>query len=350
MSYNDSIVLIHAHLSDYQRLQVCSELIKKIKSFGYEVIVTSHTPAPKEFQESVDYFVYDKDNYILTDLKYLGYMVWYTPWYDITSKEFNTQNTVLAVQRLMHLGVEYAKLLGKKYIHIMDYDGLLHKPDVLIENETKMKNGLDGIFYYWEDEKWIEYKDRGEGYHISTRLQVTTRLISAKVNYLSERFYEAGDFNHCSDVISDNGFLVGEEYYAYIFNLTSLKKYKHTNIELNNFTESLETIGLEHDRMHTHQDYPWVCCIPKKNGVDQNHVFLMNPHVDMKFKVSIGKEEKGYYEEQLMKGAYHLITIPTDLITIHTDNTFFKKYDLTNQQEVDRLSVCNTIYFKEKSE
>ena len=120
MSCEDSIVLIHAHLSDYKRLQVCSELVKKIKGFGYEVIVTTHTPAPKEFQDSVDYFVYDKDNLILTDLKYLGYMVWYTPNFDISSKEFNTNNTVLAVQRLMHLGVEYAKLLRKKYIHIMD--------------------------------------------------------------------------------------------------------------------------------------------------------------------------------------------------------------------------------------
>ena len=348
MSCKDSIVLIHAHLSDYKRLQVCSELIKKIKGFGYEVIVTTHTPAPKEFQDSVDYFVYDKDNLILTDLKYLGYMVWYTPNFDISSKEFNTNNTVLAVQRLMHLGVEYAKLLRKKYIHIMDYDGLLHKSDVLNQNDEKLKNGLDGIFYYWEDEKFIEYKERGEGVHVGTRLQITTRLISAKVDYLSTCFYEAGDFNQSADVVSENGFLIGEEYYAYIFNLTSLKDYKHTNVELINFPDNLETIGMEQDRMHTHQDFPWVACIPKTETVNQHHLFLMNPHCDMNFKVFVN--DILYYDKTHFKYNYHLLTVPEEILRIHTDDNFFREYDLTDESVRARLMICNSLYFKEQSE
>ena len=72
-----------------QRQEQVDEIIfRKIKSFGYEVIVTSHTQATKEFQEEVDYFVYDKDNIVLSDVEYLGWMTWYAPNYDITSKEF----------------------------------------------------------------------------------------------------------------------------------------------------------------------------------------------------------------------------------------------------------------------
>ena len=51
MSCDDSIVLIHAHLSDDERIKVCLEFVRQIKSFGYEVIVTSHTPASKEFRK-----------------------------------------------------------------------------------------------------------------------------------------------------------------------------------------------------------------------------------------------------------------------------------------------------------
>ena len=88
MSCEDSIVCIHAHLSDEERIRVCLEFVRKIKSFGYDVIVTSHTQATKEFQEEVDYFVYDKDNIVLSDVQYLGWMTWYAPNYDLTSKEF----------------------------------------------------------------------------------------------------------------------------------------------------------------------------------------------------------------------------------------------------------------------
>ena len=239
MSCEDTIVCIHAHLSDEERIRVCLEFVRQIKSFGYEVIVTSHTPATKEFQQEVDYFVYDKDNIVLSDVNFLGYMTWYAPGYDVVSKEFCSYNTVLAVFRLMHLGTQYAKMLGKKKIHLFDYDGYLKTTYQLLINEEKLDTGLDGIFYYWQNEKIVD-DGRGTETNIKTKLQTTTRFISANVDYLLYCFNKYNDLQMQKDILNTNGFLVGEEFYAYVFELTSYNENKNNNVELYPFVENLD--------------------------------------------------------------------------------------------------------------
>ena len=47
MNKINDIVLIHAYLSDAKRKEVCHRFIKQFKSFGYEVLITSHLPLDK---------------------------------------------------------------------------------------------------------------------------------------------------------------------------------------------------------------------------------------------------------------------------------------------------------------
>ena len=105
----DSIVLIHAHLSTPDRIKCCIELINNVKKFGYEIILTTHTPASKMIQEKVDYFVYDKENIVLTDPAFLGYITYYTDNFDLSTQQFHGHNTTFAVFRLLYLGINYAK-------------------------------------------------------------------------------------------------------------------------------------------------------------------------------------------------------------------------------------------------
>ena len=46
-----------------------------------------------------------------------------------------------------------------------------------------LRSWLVIISFFIDFEKFIEYKERGDGVHIGTRLQITTRLISAKVDF-----------------------------------------------------------------------------------------------------------------------------------------------------------------------
>lgn len=353
MSCEDSIVCIHAHLSDEERIRVCLEFVRKIKSFGYDVIVTSHTQASKEFQEEVDYFVYDKDNIVLSDVQYLGWMTWYAPTYDITSKEFCTYNTVLAVYRLMHIGTAYAKLLGKDKIHLFDYDGLLEKPDELILNEHKIDNGLDGIFYYWQNEKTV---DDGRGYDtsVTTKLQTTTRFISAKVDYLLKRFEKFKDVQTQKNILNEFSFLVGEEFFAYAFGLTTYNGTdKNTNVELFPFVDNLERMGMVQDRVHTHQDFPWVAMVLSNKIVNSptnptpHFLFMMNPHKETKFQVYINHQDKPFFEFDAGVYHYHMLHLYGDpYVEVYCDKKHFRSYDLTDPKVKQRLEICNTLYFK----
>ena len=71
------IVLIHAYLSDEERKSVFHKFIKQFKSFGYDVIITSHLPLDKDTQELVDYAIYDKENTLIDDPAYKGYLIHY---------------------------------------------------------------------------------------------------------------------------------------------------------------------------------------------------------------------------------------------------------------------------------
>ena len=351
MSCDDSIVLIHAHLSDEERIKVCLEFVRQIKSFGYDVIVSSHTPASKEFQDEVDYFVYDKDNTVLSDVSFLGWMTWYAPNFDVTSKEFCSYNTVLAVFRLMHIGTAYAKLLGKDKIHIFDYDGFLNKPDEMKLNEAKIDNGLEGVFYYWQNEKTVD-DGRGTQTTITTKLQTTTRFISAKVDFLLDKFEKLKNLEDQKEVLNKFSFLVGEEFFAYAFNLTAYNgDQKVTNVELIPFVDNLERIDMIQDRIHTHQDFPWVAltldeCV--KNCVASpipNFLFLMNPHKPTNFDIFV--DDKFFFNFNAGQSHYHMLHIyERPKIDIYCDKSHFRTYDLRNSDEITRLKICNSLYFK----
>ena len=67
MDKTNDIILIHAYLSDEERKSCCHKFIKQFKSFGYDVLITSHLPLDKDTQELVDYAIYDKDNILIDD-------------------------------------------------------------------------------------------------------------------------------------------------------------------------------------------------------------------------------------------------------------------------------------------
>ena len=77
MDKTNDIILIHAYLSDEERKSCCHKFIKQFKSFGYDVLITSHLPLDKDTQELVDYAIYDKDNILIDDPTLKGYLIHY---------------------------------------------------------------------------------------------------------------------------------------------------------------------------------------------------------------------------------------------------------------------------------
>ena len=361
---NDTVALIHAHLSTEERLKVCTEFVEQLQSFGYEVIVTTHTPAPIEFQQKVNYFVYDHDNCLLFEPESLGYITWFTSEYDVVSKEFFKFNSSLAVHRLLHIGVAYAKMLGKKNIHIFDYDGYLENSNEMKRNEEKLNNGLNGVFYHRGTEGYEETDKLRSGERMrEQRLQIVSLFMSAKVDYLLKCFEDAGDFNQQKSIQQTYGFLVGEEYMSYVLKLTKYNSNPENNVEVLPFLKTwggdVAIEGMIQDRVGTNEDTPWVCLIPKttvqndKSEAKPHYLFLMNIYADSNFEIYF--DDVFYKNFNLIRqegvGQYNAPWIlepilETVKIDIKLNGNHFRTYDLRDENRMNVLTMCNSLFYK----
>jgi len=102
-------------------------LIKLLKVFNIEILLTGHYPIKPEIQKMVDYFLYDKKNTLLYSNEFDAYSV--------ASGRFSNMNNYLlenemefhhdfAIWETMQNAFNFCKFLEKKYIHFFEYDNL----------------------------------------------------------------------------------------------------------------------------------------------------------------------------------------------------------------------------------
>ena len=347
------IILIHAHLSDEERKAICHKFIKQFKSFGYEVLITTHLPLDKDTQELVDYAIYDKDNILLDGPEFKGHLIQYvyasdgkgglTPVFNIASREFHKNNTIFAVLRLLLAGVTYAKLLNKKVIHLFDFDGFLPFDDELIENSDKILNqGKQAVLYAGatEDLDMDHWGAKG-----IRHWQIMTLIMSCNVDFLYRRLNMYPN-NHLKKMIVDHGMHMGENLLGYILGVSYMNKNTNTfeeNIEIKNLRETSEKIGFEGQKIHTDAEYPWICLAwdpdPTKHGY---RFFAMPPKGTIHVKIFRNNEQYsaftcsdwGYRTDFFLEEGL-------ENITIHVNDEFFREYDFTKPETKERILECN---------
>ena len=324
MNCNDSVVLIHAHLSNDERKDFCVNLIKKIKSFGYEIIITTHYPLDKDVQKLVDYAIYDKDNFIFNDYDLLGYLYLNTSRFSVQSKDFCSYNTYPAVHRLLKSGANYAKMLNKKIIHIMDYDVSIDNDFLLKENEnTILKKNKKGVLYQrW----WMEGMPND-----ARPLQITTNIMSVDVNSFHEIF-KISEIE-IAEMMRTTKFKMGEEIIGRLFDL---EHYKHSTDYVLLDLEKDETIlksNFLKGQFGQAEDMPWICLIDKcRTSTENHHIFSYQPSGEnsKNIKVIIDEMTKN---QTLNKGNWCFFEIPVNAknVSVYENDVLFKQYDLTNE-------------------
>jgi len=351
MDKTNEIVLIHAYLSDEERKSCCHKFIKQFKSFGYDVLITSHLPLDKDTQELADYAIYDKDNILIDDPELKGYLIHYAyepddkgeliPLFNIASREFFRNNTIFAVLRLLLAGVTYAKLLNKKVIHLFDYDGFLPFDDELIENSNIILNqGKQAVFYERETENldvdhWGERRIR--------HWQIMTLIMSCNVDFLYRRLYMYPN-DHLKKVMVDNGMQMGEEVLGYVLGKSYLNKQENSfeeNIEIKNLEETVQRTGFEKQKSYNDPLYPWIC-LAWYEPQQGYRLFAMTPTGEIRVKVFRNNEQ--YSAFTCSDWGYR-----TDFfsgeglknVTIHVNDEFFREYDFTKPETKERILRCN---------
>jgi hypothetical protein len=154
------IVIITAHCSDHQREKTLRDLVRSVKNEGYEILVIAHTPISQDIQQEVEFFIYDRENRILTEPQYLP-QPWFTPNNDrrIQSSLVGlARSSHLATWKMVSIALPFVKSLGYEIAHLLEYDSYIENFSEFRDNKKLLQEN-DAVIY--ENDKnyngnWID--------------------------------------------------------------------------------------------------------------------------------------------------------------------------------------------------
>jgi len=128
MNYNEDIFIVDCWIDTVRKENDLILLIKKLKEFDIPILLTGHYPVKPEIQKMVDYYLFDKDNPLLLRDEFNKYDVASGRWTQLDNCK--VENLVdfhhdYAIWVTMKNSFNFAKYLGKKYIHFLEYDNLI---------------------------------------------------------------------------------------------------------------------------------------------------------------------------------------------------------------------------------
>jgi hypothetical protein len=126
--------MINQKIKDYTR-----NLIKFLKERNKQVLLISHYQIPVEFQEMVDYCIYDNRNHLLYENKYKGWLCYKNNLFYVESQEFYSSNSTLACY-YFHSALFFSKFINKNIVHFIDYDSNVLNLDQYDENYKILKD------------------------------------------------------------------------------------------------------------------------------------------------------------------------------------------------------------------
>ena len=126
--------MVNQKIKDYTR-----KLIKFLKERNKQVLLISHHPISTEFQEMVDYCIYDNRNHLLYENKHKGWICYRNNLFYVESQEFFASNSTLACY-YFYSALFFSKFINKKIVHFIDYDSNVSNLDQYDENYKILKD------------------------------------------------------------------------------------------------------------------------------------------------------------------------------------------------------------------
>lgn len=146
---NKELILILVYCPDKKRKKIFLEFLQQLEKFRdiYDILVASHTPLDTMFFDYFDYFYYDKNNVILTDIEYRQ-NGWFSAYdnYVIWSSYLGKGNTIKAILDLLRPSLSIVKNLKYEKVHFFEYDSKITNNKELIDN-SKLLDEYDYIIY-----------------------------------------------------------------------------------------------------------------------------------------------------------------------------------------------------------
>lgn len=170
-----SLIIIGTYCPDNERKKLLFDLLVNLQIIreSFDILVTSHTKIPDNFLDKIDYFFYDRENELITDLKYVN-QPWFSPseGQTIFSTYVTGYSTYLAVYRLFIGGLGLAKTMGYSKIHWLEYDSHITNFNEFFDNDMLL-NEYGAINYKKEYKNFEKNLAWGIGNFMSLNIEKT---------------------------------------------------------------------------------------------------------------------------------------------------------------------------------
>ena len=124
-------------------------LIKILKSYNIDIILSGHYPIKPEIQKMVDFYIYDNKNDLLLSEEFESHSVASGRWTEMPDWIVDNQHEFhhdYAIWETMRNTFNFANYLNKKYIHFLEYDNI---PDIIQYRQSFLEriNPFDVVLY-----------------------------------------------------------------------------------------------------------------------------------------------------------------------------------------------------------
>lgn len=143
------IIIITSYTPDFEREELLRNFINSIDTTNFDIMVVSHTRLPDDLYEKVNYFIFDKENKVLTDINSKYTMFWSNNEFSLETTEARRFNHFIACYKLFFLGINAARDLKYEKAHVIEYDSLVNSMEHLEENSRLLD--VHSLVYYQTD-------------------------------------------------------------------------------------------------------------------------------------------------------------------------------------------------------
>ena len=123
------LILVSAYCPDEERKQLLLNCINSLQPIrgDFDILISSHSFIPEHIANQVDYVIYDRDNELITDWDLMN-TPWFSPFSGLTivSSLISNTSVYLAVYKLLISAMGFAKNLGYKTVHFIEYDSVVN--------------------------------------------------------------------------------------------------------------------------------------------------------------------------------------------------------------------------------
>lgn len=188
------LILAHAPTKDKQKLlKTCIERFRQATD-QFDIMVSSHTPIPEDIIQSVDYYVYDKDNRFSNG----GGTILTRSVPGVVVRIFSRYTHQYPIMRLFRNGLAVAKENEYDFFYETDFDNHYSKEDInklIAWRDEMFANNKKFIFFKPENAVWTV--DHTPLYGIYYDLYITGGVISEFLEIIDNYFpKKLEDFNN----------------------------------------------------------------------------------------------------------------------------------------------------------